>query len=313
MYSGFPTSLLSLLLCTYDGGFLGIVGKSSYASDGHIVNGILRCKLCCREYRINDGVVCLLDDKLMDEESSHERRLRDEQAKGSGSYSLSEQLHKMNVMEISPTLDDLQLSSDQVMLELGCGTGRYTLAIMNACQIKMFLAVDFSLASLRVLAQKLSPQWPVGLVQADIARLTVARQSFNRVLSTLVSNLPTRERRLRMFQLVSDALKVNGRFVFSTHYYNLRDRMENTPKAGRYTEGGIFRYYFKRYEIEHEVQYCFRKFCVRPIQIVIPFAQRLGLPIIALSRIFERLPFVNELGQLLLVTAEEPIRSAELN
>ncbi len=306
MYSGFPKTHLPLLLCSSDGGALSLIEDGISARGENIITGTLRCKSCNRKYSINEGIVCLLEEALLDKESEHERKLRDQQAEKYDNYYLSEKLSKMNLMEILPTLDALRLSPGQVLLELGCGTGRYTIDIVNACPIGMLLAVDFSAASLRILAQKLKPQSPVGLVQADITRLSVVKQRFDRILSTLVSNLPNQKQRLMMFQLASDALNDNGRFIFSTHYYGIRDRLENLAKSGRYAKGGIYRYYFNKYEVSDEIRHYFRKFSIHPVQIVIPFAQRLGLPIVMLSRIAEHFPFINQLGKLLLATAEKP-------
>ena len=106
--------------------------------------------------------------------------------------------------------------------------------------------------SLKILVQKLQPGLPVGLVRADITNLSIAPRSFHRVLSTLVSNLPTREHRLSMLHLASDSLTKHGRFVFSTHYYGIRERWGGVAKSGRYTKGGIYRYYFRKNEIKRE-------------------------------------------------------------
>ena len=66
-------------------------------------------------------------------------------------------------------------------------------------------------------------------------------------------------------------------------------------QAGRYVEGGIFRYLFTIDEVRKELEPYFRKFEIRPIQAYLPFARKL------------RLPVLKDLGEFLLCTAEQPV------
>jgi SAM-dependent methyltransferase len=130
--------------------------------------------------------------------------------------------------------------SDSKLLEFGCGTGRYTFPL--AKQYRFIVAVDFSQVALESIAGGV-PGDNVALVRADLEHFAVAPRSFDGVLSTLTSNLPTAERRRRLYELAAEALKDTGTFVSGLHYYGLRARLKRVAKEGYYNEGGIYRYY----------------------------------------------------------------------
>jgi hypothetical protein len=109
-----------------------------------------------------------------------------------------------------------------------------------------------------------------------------------------------------MMRVAATAIEPDGRFVFHTHHYDARSRLRRVPRAGHYREGGIFRYLFDRAEIVAETRPYFDAVSCRPIQIALPLAGRLRLPLLRLSRAAERIPLVNQLGALLLVIARRP-------
>ena len=192
-------------------------------------------------------------------------------------------------MEMLPALGAMATASGLMVLEFGCGSGRYTLPLAKTGAL--LLTPDFSIGSLRALAQRLPPSVTVGLVQADATRRCVAPRCFDRVLSTLVSNLPSREHRLAMLRVAAEALKDTGHFVFSTHHQNLTKRLLGTPPSGRYSEGGggISRYYMQREEVLRESSVYFRRVACRPVQIFVPFTRRIGIAIVTMPRTIGRI------------------------
>jgi SAM-dependent methyltransferase len=216
-------------------------------------------------------------------------------------------------MEMRPTLAALAPLNDQIVLELGAGTGRYTVELVKEC--RALLAVDFSARSLETLAAKLSDpgfqsRARVGLIQADVTRPCPAPRAFDRILSTLVSNLPTRTHRADMYRLAAGALRGGGTFVFSAHHYGPRQRVRREPIRGRYTEDGIYRRLLSKQEILDELGPYFGRVSCRPIQVALPFTYRWpGFPLESLSRLAERSPLLKQLGFLLLATARQPMRA----
>ena len=305
MYSGFPVDHVGLLRCLRDGETLEIEGRAAGETADRIVDGALRCVGCGARFPVRDGIVRMLDSRALDATSRHERMKRDEEA---ASYDTFVADPLANEMEMQPTIDALGLHAGTACVELGCGTGRYTVHIAPRC--RAVVAIDFSGESLRVLARKVDGRTPIGLVQADVTTLRLAPQSFDAALSTLVSNLPTAKARTAMYQLVAEALAPRGRFVFGTHHHSLRQRLDGVPKEGAYTEGGIYRYCFGRREIAAEVRRHYRDVNVFPVQIPVPLGRRLGLPVVRLSRLLGYVPLINQTGNLLLVTARHPILPA---
>ena len=302
MQAGFPTALASLLRCPDDGGPLSISTPGGASPPAFLPEGALSCSTCGRRLPISGGVLRLLHTEQLDRESASELQVREQ------SFHIPE-IRPIDEMHMQPTLAALRPFDGTVLLEMGCGTGRYTTVLARAC--RAVVAVDFSLNRLAALAQQLAPQAPVALVQADVTSLRVAPQLFQRALSTLTSNLPDREHRLAMFRVAADALEASGRFVFSTHFHGIRDRLLGVPQAGRYEEqngdAGVFRYHMTHREGAREAAPYFSRVRSRPIQILLPFARRLRLPLVGLSRLAARVPLLNQWGILLLFVASRPI------
>jgi SAM-dependent methyltransferase len=308
MTLGFPIQLISTLCCTSDGAALELNQNWQLNKcDGLIRHGTLHCDKCKAVFAIDDGILNMLNGIELDEESKHEQKLRNENAvrsiKATGPAWYE---NEHNSMEMIPTIEALSVSQEKTILELGCGDGRYTVPLADQCQ--WILAIDFSIDSLRILQQRVKKMRNVGIVLGDITTMRVTA-SFDRVLSTLVSNLPTREHRNAMYYLAANALKPNGRFVFSTHHHGFRQRLEGETKSGRYNQGGIYRYNFSVSECKAEVRPYFKAINARPIQIYFPYARRLRLPLLALSRFLERVPLINGLGELILCSAEQQVLS----
>ncbi|MCP9469221.1 MAG: methyltransferase domain-containing protein [Nitrospira sp.] len=276
-----------------------------------VLQGALVCAACHRTFPIVDGILNLLNDRVLDldEESRYELAVRDQRAvnaaraKGAAWYD-----NECGRAEFIPTVHALSVEPDTTVLELGCGDGRYTLPLAGQCQ--WVIAVDFSLESLRNLQRRRQEHRNIALVCADITTLRIMPKSCDRVLATLVSNLPSPIHREAMFLLAASAMKTDGRFVFSTHFHGLWRQLTFQSQAGRYEESDIYRYYFTMRECHDEVRKYFSAVTVRPIQFCLPLAGMLGLPLTKISRILEGIPIVNLFGQLLLCTAEQPIQDA---
>lgn len=301
MYKGFPTNFVSLLRCPLDEGRLGLINERQ--STEFLKMATLECASCKTRFPVVDGIVqLLLDEVLLDDISGHERRTRDQEAP---TYCIDAEASDWQQMEIASTLAAMQpLRNNDLMFELGCGTGRFTTRL--AGHTIRILAADFSLQALRTLADRVESHWKIGLVQADCTKAMAATNQFNLALSTLVSNLPSVGHRCAMFSRVSNALTRDGKFVFSAHHHGLRARLRGEQQSGMYPSNGIYRYLFRKKELLQETSAAFESIDLRRIQIRVPFSQRFGLPQVALSRFAESLPFVNSLAELLLVSAAKP-------
>ena len=297
--------LLSIIRCPQDQYPLEHVPE--HTTEKFVINGHLKCSLCNRIYPIREGIIFLLESNDIDEESRREQTLRDESSLVSSQQQVEYIYTEYDLMEMRTTIRELDIEHKQLLLEFGCGAGRYTLPLANMGV--SLLALDFSIESLRLLARRLPSGLPVGLVQADVTNRCVARGTADRVLSTLVSNLPTKEHRLSMLRVASEALKENGSFVFSTHHQNIVCRLLGLPPAGRYADSGIYRYYMQKEEVHREAGVYFRRIFCRPIRVNIPFTKWTGLSASTMSWIAERIPLLREKGDLLLAKTRTPIHA----
>jgi SAM-dependent methyltransferase len=301
MYRGFPVDMIGLLRCPSDNQELALEGTPAEA---YLRRASLGCRACAATYHIEDGIVRLLEGVSLDAESDNERAQRDAGATG---LDPSWESSAWNEMEIVPTLEASEPLAGAVVVELGAGTGRYTVPMIRRGAV--VLAVDFSGRSLENLAGRVEPSWRIGLVQADCTQLALAPERFDLVASTLMSNLPTQDHRSAVLALAARACKPLGRFVFSVHHYGLRSRLRGDAPSGYYREAPIYRRLFRPREIEEETRRAFRDVNVRPIQVAVPLLGRFRLPIVSISRRLERVPVVNELAELLLVVARRPDNS----
>ena len=297
MPARFPLELLSLLRCAEDGGRFV---SADPGSAGGLVEGNVHCDACRQAHRISEGILSLLDEGRLDAEGANEMHVRDRSVAADGAR--EPKLLPVDEAEMAPTTAALEPLVGRVLLELGCGTGRYTLPLSRSCGA--VLAVDFSRGSLRTLASRLPDDAPVALVHADVTRLALSAASFDRALATLVSNLPSGDHRRAMFTLVARALRPTGRFVFSTHHYGPRVRVKLEQIEGRYRDYPVYRRLFRPDDIRSEASAYFGRIGCRPIVVAPPFGRRFGIPLVSFSRWAERVPVLNKLASLLLFVAE---------
>lgn len=309
MANQFPRGMVPLLRCNTDSGELTLTKELRGVTDG-VLDAWLRCRMCGAEFRIEDGIACLLPDQLSPEDK-HEMKIRDAidydctnpgpfvpPAEGWRSV-LSDSL------EVPAHLDELQTLPSHTVLELACGDGRFTSLIAKTGA--KVLAVDFSFNALRLLGQRLPPGAMVGRVQADINQLRLPNRAFDRVLT--LTPLDSRDERMHMFRTIAHALTDEGRFVGSFEHDDLNRRLLGLPLARRYSKGGILIEHLTNKTMRAEAAPYFSKLRVRPIRPRVPFAAKLP-PRLAyhILRLAAALPLLRQFGELLLLTAQSPIR-----
>jgi tRNA G46 methylase TrmB len=120
------------------------------------MNGFLGCPLCAVQYLITEGIVCLLDNEALDEDSAHEQQLRNMYARRRRSKPENWYANYTEKAERLSTMTPMQPLRGKTALELGCGPGRFTCLIADEC--RNLLAMDFSIESLRLLSRRLQPR-----------------------------------------------------------------------------------------------------------------------------------------------------------
>ncbi len=294
---GFPARLIDFIQCSKGCGSLDIEKGQNEA--GVITQGILRCSQCCAEYPIHNGILDILDsNESMDDRSCFEMKIRDEIARES-KHQFAEIDDFANDTEVSSTLRKLGWLQGKCILELGCGTGRFTRKLINGGAT--VVAIDFSLDSLSANAKRLEDTEKAGLIHADVSKISLKENSFDLALSTLYSNIPDPEARLACTNIVYQALKPGGTYVLSAHHHEIRDVLKGQPSSGTY-DNGIFFQKFTTASIKKELSGIFPRIKTETICIWLPYLSRIASIRSFLSRASESVPLLNRLGSLLLVT-----------
>ncbi len=300
MQRGFPLPLLTRLRCSNDG---GVLRAAAEGPDRFLADGTVHCESCGRAFPVRQGVLSLLDEARLHAESAVEMQVRDVRSRALAEGERREwRSHFADATEVEPTLTAVGAEAGMTVCELGCGPGRYTTAL--AARAAAVVAVDVSRIGLLVLRDKLEAEAQVALVHADVAAPYGAPQAFDRVLSTLHSNLADGAHRARTLRLMADSLTDQGRVVVSMHHYSTRDLVERTPRGGRYPDSGIYRYHMTPRESGVELAPWFSSVRHQFIAARVP-----GLRSVRLARAVAGLPILRRtFSSLLLALAERPIR-----
>jgi uncharacterized protein YbaR (Trm112 family) len=301
----FPAEAAELICCPAEGHRLAI-GDVVRGDATGIRDGGLRCPACAANYPIKDGVLCMFEREHLHPESLHEVTTRDQRASTADAASTPWATDD-DEAEFVPTLAALAAGPADSIFELGCGDGRYTVGLVGRC--RLLVALDFSEKSLRLLQRRLPTGTRIGLINADVTVFKTAPQCFDKVFSTLVSNLPTRTHRDALYRLAASALRQSGKFVYSVHHYGLKERLKGVVKSGLYGPGDIYRYLLTISECREEIQAHFQKARIKSIQIYLPLARRLRLPLAAMSSFLEKVPLVSRWGTMLLCEASSPVQT----
>ncbi|PLX26221.1 hypothetical protein C0580_00305 [Candidatus Parcubacteria bacterium] len=301
MSLGFNKKLIDSVVCQKDNSELEIDSIDS-EDDEVIFSGHLKCKECGEMYQINNGILNMLSGQSgLPDIMKDEIEARDREAE-----SYDERLSTRYQKEVPSTIKALGKLKGSRVIEYGCGTGRITEMIV--AKADLVLANDFSLNSLRFLAKKLSDKKNVGLVLADSVQLKTRENYFDISCSfQFLEHVPTSGQRNNFITNNFSTLVDGGVSVSSVYHFDLRRQKNNLSKEGTHNSG-IFFHYFDSQEIEDEFKKTFSQVKVWPIDITLPLEARIKLPARLagiISRLSEKILYINKFGHLLLVKAKK--------
>ena len=215
----------------------------------------LNCPRCQVGLPFTDGVLRALDLRLDHAEDRIKQREVVARDQAADDYDQGE-MSARNSMEIPPCLQAMQPGPTDVVTELGCGTGRLTLRYLS--QVRRVVALDFSLASLRLVQRRVPPglRDRLLLIHADITAPPLARAAFTKAVSfQVLEHLPTAESRQQAVTIAADLLRPGGAFTFSVYHWSLGKQRDANLGVGDYTakegyhDSGIYYYNFEEPEI----------------------------------------------------------------
>lgn len=301
MNVGFAKNLLDSLICPHDEANL-VLQEESSSSTRAIFEGELMCVRCKKVYFIKNGILQLLSEQEKIEDLMKiEIKVRDQQTN-----EYDQRLALRYQKEIPSTLKMIGNLQGKKIIEYGCGTGRVTEILTSS--VDLMLAVDFSLASLKLLSQKLKNRDNIGLVWADAVRFKTVANSFDFSLAIqFYEHIPSLDLRQLFLNNVHNSLNLNGDLVMSVYHQDLRRVKSKMPKEGRH-QSGIFFHYFSFGELKKELKNIFTIKKHRIIDISLPGEKYLNFSTFLagqFSRFLEFIPVLSKFGHLLLIRARK--------
>jgi ubiquinone/menaquinone biosynthesis C-methylase UbiE/uncharacterized protein YbaR (Trm112 family) len=290
------------------------------SSDGDILEGAIRCPACATVFPIRESIPSFVsgpgteaDDEEVSRWKAEEQLLRDVQA---AQYDgrIADSVVKAELMGLARLS---RIERNHALLDLGCGTGRVTLALADKAQTTV--GMDFSFASLKVFEKRIPPDWKgrVHLVQGDAFHLPLRNKIFHQVVSNGVfEHLPGLLENKGPVLEAARVLVDHGVFVFSIYNYSaLRAFMARllptlTYGAGYHREGfHAGKIYFRRYrwqEIQDLLEAAFEVEHIGGMRIIPKEVLKRGGQIaLSLERVLQSSAVSSSLGYYLLVSGRK--------
>jgi ubiquinone/menaquinone biosynthesis C-methylase UbiE/uncharacterized protein YbaR (Trm112 family) len=268
-------------------------------------SGILVCGDCHRAYPINDSIVYMLPESLPDESADlffkkhasslpkgiriprfgqaqgadpaaenkkNEMKARDAQAEKYHTY--LQQAYAYNEQQIFKKF--LQPVASDVIVELGCGTGKITGEIIKA-GFKDLIAMDFSEASIRLLLEKLDDRTKdrVLFIKGDVCNLPLKGHISDKCASAQVfEHIPGTEEQKKFITELRRVLKPTGVAALTVYNLNITKKLQKTKKG--YHAGSIYFENFTKKGIRRSFEGHFKVEKLFGINCYFPFFYKAG-------------------------------------
>lgn len=134
-------------------------------------------------------------------------------------------------LETAVLLDNLDLRPSDVLVDVGCGTGRITTLLATRCE--RVIAIDRSVRSLEILNRRIEEGGfrNITTVLADASRSLPTEIQGTRVISVqLLQHIPTLEGRTNTMKNIAQILKPGGRSFVANEMYGLFRRIRGVPQ-----------------------------------------------------------------------------------
>jgi len=214
-----------------------------------------------------------------------EMKLRDSKAKIYDSL-IPEYQHYIEIATIIKKLDP---KPGEIILDLGCGTGRIAYEIIK--RGSKVIALDFSVESLKICksrCEKLDHKYNIHIIRGDACNIPLKKNTFDKCISSQVlQHIPSKDERLKMIQEVYRVLKPRGKFVLTTYNLSLRKIIGNKKETPE--DAILYSYRYSLPELKQMVSKAFNK----DLKIVGILNLIHWLPIRLLNKYKEKFAFID--------------------
>jgi SAM-dependent methyltransferase len=190
-----------------------------------------------------------------DELNREQIKIRDQEAATYTDWYIEHVGKHFDLTERETVLDWLSPKEDDIVLDAGCGVGRYVLPLSQRCQ-KIY-AVDFSPQSIAILNHSIDRDrlTNVETLIGDITQPIQVPEQVDKVVSVgTIQHIPTDAARRATIKNLSNVLKKDGRLVFTVWNYFPRKL-----KYGILGRAGEQEYLSKKdHDEEETVLYCYK-------------------------------------------------------
>ena len=212
----------------------------------------LVCRVCSSHFPIRDGIVSFLSGQELSDQDHRERSMRDEESVW---YDPMFEGYT-NAVEVPAAVRRVD-AGEGVVLDVGCGTGRITEALMAFG--RPIIAVDYSEACLRRMLARTEGA-PVLAVQSDIRRLPVKDGAMSAATCIETYSQFRPDDRARILAELRRVLGRGGTLSISAFNYNAVFRIwsllgNEGARQGEHMLGGDYHYQrFTRSEFRRELE-----------------------------------------------------------
>lgn len=273
-----------------------------------ITNGMLCCNYCNRWYPIENGILIMLPDNLIKKEQDEfilkfrplipkeksninkvdiglsrincnndsdedalkkiEMEKRDEQAHIYHLYGID--LH--DIFEREHFMRLLNPGYNNLIVELGCGTGRITEDF--AVKTENYIAVDFSRKSLELLKNRLKND--ILMIQGDVCRVPIRDAVAQYIISAQVfEHIPGKKEQEKFVKEFKRILTLDGQAVLTIYNYSIEKKWRKDFQKKGFHADKIYYDHFTRDEILSYFRDCFDVAELRGINCYLPKIQKI--------------------------------------
>jgi ubiquinone/menaquinone biosynthesis C-methylase UbiE len=162
-------------------------------------------------------------------------------------------------IEINHITSELNPSKNEVILDIGCGTGRITSKLTK--KGSTVVAIDFSGDSIKLCKARCNNPFElstnVHFIRADACNLPFKDNSFDKcICSEVFEHIPSKGERLKMICEANRVLKDQGIFLLTTFNYNLRKIIGRKRETSK--EAALYIYRYDYFSLKRTLNCCFK-------------------------------------------------------